>query len=102
MNLSHIVTALTTLTAVASRSAIATLIAATVTVPALAEGTPQQRRACTPDVMRLCKAEIPDHARITACLIAKRSSLSEACAMVMFPSRHSERASRDSALTRRS
>jgi hypothetical protein len=76
--------------AVARRSAVSTLIVAAVTLPAFAEGTPQQRRACTPDVMRLCKAEIPDHARITACLIAKRNSLSEACAMVMFPTHQTD------------
>lgn len=76
--------------AAARRGAMATLMVTAVALPALAEGTPQQRRACTPDVMRLCQAEIPDHARITACLIAKRASLSEACAEVMFPPRQSE------------
>lgn len=69
---------------------LAALVATSMALPALAEGTPQQRRACTPDVMRLCKSEIPDHARITACLIAKRASLSEACSEVMFPPRQTE------------
>lgn len=90
MSLSRIPAVRASALALAQASALATLIAAALSLPAFAEGTPQQRRACTPDVMRLCKTEIPDHARITACLIAKRSSLSEACAMVMFPTRQSE------------
>lgn len=43
------------------------------------QGTPQQRRACTPDVYRLCSGEIPNIRAITACLRRNRSSLSEAC-----------------------
>lgn len=44
--------------------------------------TPQQRRACTPDVYRLCAGEIPNPAAITACLRRKKASLSDACRMV--------------------
>ena len=36
--------------------------------PAAAQGTPEQQQACTPDVMRLCNAFIPDVAKITACM----------------------------------
>ena len=32
------------------------------------QGTPEQRRACTPDVYRLCAGEIPNARAITACL----------------------------------
>ena len=47
---------------------------------ALAEpGTPEQRRACTPDVYRLCPGEIPNVRAITACLRRQKASLSEAC-----------------------
>ena len=50
---------------------------------ALAEpGTPAQRRACTPDVYRLCAGEIPNVAAITACLRRQKASLSEACRAV--------------------
>ena len=45
--------------------------------------TPQQRRACTPDVYRLCAGEIPSVAKITACLRRKKASLSEACRVAM-------------------
>jgi hypothetical protein len=48
------------------------------------QGTPEQRRACTPDVYRLCAGEIPNVRAITACLRRQRSSLSSACAAV-FP-----------------
>jgi hypothetical protein len=46
------------------------------------QGTPDQRRACTPDVYRLCAGEIPNVRAITACLRRNRSSLSEACRTV--------------------
>ena len=46
------------------------------------QGTPEQRRACTPDVYRLCAGEIPNVRAITACLRRNRASLSEACRIV--------------------
>ena len=46
--------------------------------------TPEQRKACTPDVYRLCAGEIPNVRAITACLRRQKSSLSPACAAV-FP-----------------
>jgi len=42
-------------------------------------GTPEQRKACTPDVYRLCPGEIPNVRAITACLRRQKASLSEAC-----------------------
>ena len=47
-----------------------------------AQGTPEQRRACTPDVYRLCAGEIPNVRAITACLRRNRASLSESCRSV--------------------
>jgi hypothetical protein len=44
------------------------------------QGTPEQRKACTPDVYRLCAGEIPNVRAITACLRRQKSSLSPACA----------------------
>jgi hypothetical protein len=50
---------------------------------ALAEpGTPAQRKACTPDVYRLCAGEIPNVRAITACLRRQKQNLSEACKAV--------------------
>jgi hypothetical protein len=52
---------------------------------ATAQGTEQQRQACTPDVFRLCGAYIPDADRITACLRASGPQLSRSCYDVFFP-----------------
>jgi hypothetical protein len=46
------------------------------------QGTPEQRRACTPDVYRLCAGEIPNVRAITACLRRQKASLRPACAAV--------------------
>ncbi len=43
------------------------------------EVTAEQRAACTPDAVRLCSSEIPDVARVTACMKAKQASLSARC-----------------------
>jgi len=40
---------------------------------------------CTPDVMRLCNAYIPDADRIVVCLKAKRHQLSAGCRGVLTP-----------------
>jgi hypothetical protein len=48
--------------------------------PAFTEA--DQRRLCTPDVLRLCSAEIPDVERITACMRRQRANLSEGCRSV--------------------
>jgi hypothetical protein len=45
-------------------------------------GTEEQRMACTPDVWRLCGAEIPDVERIKACLRANVPRLSPPCRAV--------------------
>jgi hypothetical protein len=52
---------------------------------AIAQGTDQQREACTPDVFRLCGAYIPDVDRITACLRGNGPRLSRPCYDVFFP-----------------
>ena len=41
------------------------------------------RQACTPDAMRLCSDYIPDVPKITACMKAKQSQLSEPCRAAM-------------------
>ena len=46
------------------------------------QATPEQRRACTPDVYRLCAGEIPNARAITACLRRQKASLSEPCRAV--------------------
>src|ERR1700736_3005609 len=56
--------------------------------PALADeyrGTLEQQMACTPDVFRLCGAQIPDVNRIVACLRQNTPQLSGACRAVFEP-----------------
>ncbi|MGH6738994.1 MAG: hypothetical protein ACREDY_08180, partial [Bradyrhizobium sp.] len=45
-------------------------------------GTPDQQMACTPDVFRLCGAQIPDANRIVACLRENTALLSSPCRAV--------------------
>ena len=47
------------------------------------QGTPEQRRACTPDVYRLCAGEIPNVRAITACLQRQKANLSPGCRAAM-------------------
>ena len=58
-------------------------------------GTWEQQRACTPDVWRLCGAQIPDVDRIVACLRRNTSQLSDRCRAVFAqgdaPSRGEDR-----------
>jgi hypothetical protein len=46
-------------------------------------GTEAERRACTPDVFRLCSAAIPNERRIVACLKSNKEKLSPACRKVV-------------------
>jgi len=50
--------------------------------------TAEQRAACTPDALRFCSGEIPDIARVTACMRANRSSLSARCQSAMAAADH--------------
>ena len=61
--------------------ALPILCGAAVQTPAFAEerGTFEQQMACTPDVFRLCGAQIPDSNRIVACLRQNISQLSGPC-----------------------
>ena len=45
-------------------------------------GTPAQKRACRPDVYRLCAGEIPNVRAIVSCLKANASRLSPDCRAV--------------------
>jgi hypothetical protein len=62
-------------------SALGLFLSLLAVASASAQGTPEQRRACTPDVYRLCAGEIPNVRAITACLRRQKASLSEACRM---------------------
>ena len=52
---------------------------ALISMPAVAQGTPEQRAACEGDAQRLCGQFIPDVNRITACMTQNRRYLSARC-----------------------
>ncbi len=71
------------LKSIAALSALAASTVATLAAdPYSSVATAEQRRACTPDVYRLCAGEIPSVSGITACLRRKKASLSDACRAV--------------------
>lgn len=73
-------------------SAVAVLLAASNAAQAY---TPEQQQLCTSDAFRLCGSDIPDEARITACMMRQRSSLSPGCrALFNTPAPVAERAAR--------
>jgi hypothetical protein len=58
---------------------LALLTATAAPARSFSQGTAEQRVACTPLVLRLCRAFIPDADKITACLRERSSELSDAC-----------------------
>jgi hypothetical protein len=50
-------------------------------IPAFAQSQDVQT-ACTPDVMRLCQQDIPDHDRIISCLVRSKLQLSPTCSVI--------------------
>ncbi len=47
--------------------------------------TDEQQQACTGDAFRLCGAEIPDVARVSACMNRNKSQLSPGCRVHFRP-----------------
>lgn len=68
-------------------SATALLAIATLVLPAAAsaQGTPEQRAACTGDAFEFCGAEIPDATRVEACLRKNIRKISPACQSMFRP-----------------
>jgi hypothetical protein len=52
--------------------------------PATAQQSIEERRACTPDVIRLCREFVPNTELINRCLLEKKAELSPNCRTVMF------------------
>ena len=51
----------------------------TSSAPGFAQGTAEQRSACTGDAFKYCSAHIPSVSAVTACMKANYSKLSDAC-----------------------
>jgi hypothetical protein len=51
---------------------------------AAAQGSPEQRKLCGPEAVRLCKEFVPNVEKVTECMTAKKAELSAACRNVMF------------------
>jgi hypothetical protein len=64
------------------RLTVATLFAFGMLTTASYGYTMEQQEMCSGDAMRLCSSEIPNVARITACMEQKRDELSDGCRAV--------------------
>ena len=64
-------------TALIGTAVLATLVASS--SAGFAQGTPEQRAACMGDVFKFCSSEIPNVAKVTACMKANAAKLSLAC-----------------------
>jgi hypothetical protein len=51
---------------------------------AAAQQSIEERRACAPDVVRLCREFVPNTELINNCLMEKKAELSPGCRTVMF------------------
>lgn len=47
------------------------------------QGSPEEQRACAPDVDRFCKDAAPDTFRVLSCLKGNRTRISNACRQVL-------------------
>ena len=63
-------------------SLIAVLASAALSA-ALAQGTPQQRAACRPDVVKFCKGKGEDPGVLLSCLEENKDKISEKCRKVI-------------------
>jgi hypothetical protein len=47
------------------------------------QGTPEDQKACRPDVVKMCKDATPDQSRVLACLQANQARLTAPCRGVL-------------------
>ena len=62
---------------------IAAALALTISSVAFAQGTPQQRAACRPDVTKFCKGKGEDPGVLLQCLEDNKDKISEKCRKVI-------------------
>jgi hypothetical protein len=61
----------------------AAALAVLVSGAAFAQGTPQQRAACRPDVAKFCKGKGEDPGVLLSCLESNKDKISEKCRIVI-------------------
>ncbi len=64
------------------RLALAVAVALASVPVAMAQGTPQERRACTRDAQRFCRQDLGNDGAVQNCLQTNRARLSKACSRV--------------------
>ena len=65
------------------RLSVIAVLAASSLAPAFAQGTPQQRAACRPDVTKFCKGKGDDPGVLLSCLEDNKDKISEKCRKVI-------------------
>ena len=65
------------------RSKFVVFVLCLVPASALAQGTPQQRTACRPDVVKFCKGKGEDPGVLLTCLEDNKDKISEKCRKVI-------------------
>ena len=65
------------------RLSLIAVLAATPFAGAFAQGTPQQRAACRPDVAKFCKGKGDDPGVLLSCLEENKDKISEKCRKVI-------------------
>jgi len=59
-----------------------TLLVTSIPVVAMAQGTPQERQACTRDAQRFCRKDLGNDGAVQGCLQMNRARLSGTCRKV--------------------
>jgi hypothetical protein len=65
------------------RLSLITVLAAASLSSAFAQGTPQQRAACRPDVVKFCKGKGEDPGVLLTCLVENKDKISDKCKKVI-------------------
>ena len=65
------------------RLSVAVVAALSLCSAAHAQGTPQQRAACRPDVVKFCKGKGEDPGVLLSCLEENKDKISEKCRKVI-------------------
>jgi hypothetical protein len=63
----------------AAAALVGSILAGTTSASFALPGTPEQRKACTPDVLSLCGSEIPSVSKVVACMKRKQDQISSTC-----------------------